>query len=66
VLQAPDFSTTADLFSVAGRVVEMRPLPLEIKDFAPLLGATVLPFLPIIMRQVSFKELLEVARHMLM
>jgi hypothetical protein len=65
-LAVPDFSTTEDLFGIVARVVEMRPIPLEIKDFAPLLVATVLPFLPIILRQVSFADLLEVARHMLM
>jgi hypothetical protein len=65
-LGVPDFSTTADLYSVAGHVVEMRPLPIEIKDFIPLLVATVLPFLPIILRQVSFADLLTVAKRMLM
>ena len=44
----------------------MRPIPIEIKDFFPLLLATVLPFLPIILRQVSFEDLLTVAKRMLM
>jgi len=65
-LAVPDFSTTADLFSVVGHVVEMRPIPIEIKDFVPLLVGTVLPFLPIILRQVSFADLVDVAKHMLM
>jgi len=65
-LAVPDFSSTADLFSVTGHVTEMRPIPIEIKDFIPLLIATVLPFLPIILRQVSFADLLTVARRMLM
>jgi len=44
----------------------MRPIPIQLKDFLPLLVATMLPFVPIILRQVSFDELLTVARHMLM
>jgi hypothetical protein len=65
-LGAPDFSSTADLFSVTAHVDEMRPIPIQLKDFIPLLAATLLPFLPIILRQVSFSELLEVAKRMLM
>jgi len=65
-LAVPDFSATTDLYSVVGQVVEMRLIPLEIKDFVPLLAGTILPFLPIILRQVSFAELLEVVRHVLM
>ncbi len=61
-----DFSATTDLFSVAANVTDMRPIPIEIKDFVPLLVATVLPFLPIILRQVSFADLLTVAKRMLM
>ena len=65
-LEVPDFSSTTDLFGVARGVTEMRPIPIEIKDFAPLLIATVLPFLPIILRQVSFADLLTVAKRLLM
>jgi hypothetical protein len=65
-LAVPDFSATTDLYSVAGQVVEMRFIPLEIKDFVPLLIGTVLPFLPILLQQVSFTELVEVVRHVLM
>ncbi len=65
-LGVTDFSATTDLFSVVANVTDMRPIPIEIKDFAPLLVATVLPFLPIILRQVSFGDLLIVAKRMLM
>jgi hypothetical protein len=65
-LGVTDFSATTDLFAVAANVTEMRPIPIELKDFAPLLGATILPFVPVILRQVSFADLLTVARHMLM
>lgn len=65
-LGVPDFSSTTDLFGVARGVTEMRPIPIELKDFAPLLIATVLPFLPIILRQVSFADLLTVAKRLLM
>jgi hypothetical protein len=65
-LAVPDFSATTDLYSVVGQVVDMRIIPLEIKDFAPLLIAAILPFVPIILQQVSLAELLEVIRHVLM
>jgi len=65
-LGVPDFSATTDLFSVVANVTDMRPIPIEIKDFLPLLVATFLPFLPIILRQVSFADLLTVAKRMLM
>ncbi len=65
-LQVSDFSATTDLYSVVGQVVEMRLIPLAIKDSVPLLIGTVLPFLPIILQQVSLAELLEVVRHVLM
>ncbi len=52
-----------DLFSVVGqRRRTCVPSRIEIKDFVPLLVATVLPFLPIILRQVSFADLLTVAQ----
>ena len=50
----------------SANVDDMRPIPIQLKDFLPLLVATVLPFLPIILRQVSFDELLTVAKRMLM
>lgn len=65
-LQVADFSSTADLYSIVAKVDEMRPIPIQIKDFIPLLAATFLPFLPIILRQVSFGELVDVAKRMLM
>jgi hypothetical protein len=65
-LEVPDFSSTTDLYSVVAGVRDMKPIPIELKDFAPLLIATLIPFLPIILRQVSFAELLNVARHLLM
>jgi len=65
-LEVPDFSSTADLFSVTAHVDEMRPIPIQIKDFIPLLAMTLLPFLPILLRQVSFADLLTVAKRMLM
>jgi len=65
-LDVPDFSSTTDLFSIVANVDDMRPIPIQLKDFLPLLVATMLPFVPIILRQVSFDDLVTVARHMLM
>lgn len=41
-------------------------MPIELKDFVPLLAGTILPFLPIILRQVSFTDVLTVAKRLLM
>lgn len=65
-LGVPDFSATADLYSVVAHVDEMRFIPIEVRDFVPLLLATLVPFLPIILRQVSFDEVLAVAKRLLM
>ena len=65
-LGVPDFSATTDLYSVVAQVDNMRPIPIQIRDFLPLLGATLLPFIPILLRQVPFTELLAVAKHLLM
>ncbi len=65
-LEVPDFSATTDLFSVVAGVRDMRPMPIELKDFVPLLAGTILPFLPIILRQVSFADVLTVAKRLLM
>ncbi len=65
-LEVPDFSATTDLYGIVANVRDMRPIPVELKDFVPLLIGTVLPFLPILLRNVSFADVLTVGRRMLM
>lgn len=46
VLQAPDFSAAADLYSVVANVYEMRLVPIELRSLVVLVLATLVPFVP--------------------
>ena len=57
-LAAPDFSATTDLYSIVRNVTEIRLLPFDLRSLAPLVGAAVLPFLPLVLIILPFGELL--------
>jgi hypothetical protein len=46
-LETPDFSATADLYSVVASAHAMRLVPVSIKNLAVLAGMTLIPFVPI-------------------
>lgn len=46
-LDAPDFSATADLYSVVANAHAIRLVPISIKNLAVLAGMTLIPFVPI-------------------
>jgi hypothetical protein len=46
-LEVPDFSATTDLNSIAANVYQVRIAPIELRSLVLLVGATVLPFVPI-------------------
>jgi hypothetical protein len=48
-LEKPDFSATADLYSVAGNVHSMRFVPVDIKDLIAITVALLLPFVPVVL-----------------
>jgi hypothetical protein len=49
-LQAPDFSATTDLYSIAANVYEMREVPFTLRDLILPIGiAAMLPFLPVVL-----------------
>jgi hypothetical protein len=58
VLAAPDFSATTDLYQVVANVHGMRSIPIDLTNLAWLMTATLLPFLPLAMLALQFRELL--------
>jgi hypothetical protein len=56
-LEVPDFSATADLFSVIGNVREIRYFPIGIHAIGELIVATFLPFVPVVMYVVPLGQL---------
>jgi hypothetical protein len=47
-LAAPDFSATTDLYSIVSNVHAMVLVPAGVRDLAPLVVATLLPFVPLV------------------
>jgi hypothetical protein len=47
-LQAPDFSATTDLYSIAANVYAMQIMPFELRSTAILVVATLLPVIPVL------------------
>jgi hypothetical protein len=58
-LAAPDFSATADLYSVAGNVRQMAVIPAEVSELAMLAIAAILPFAPLIFLVMPLSTLLK-------
>jgi hypothetical protein len=48
-LEKPDFSATADLYSVAANVHAIRFVPIDIKDLIAITSALLLPFVPVLL-----------------
>jgi len=61
VLSVPDFSATTDLYQVAANVRGMRPVPFSVWILIPLVVATLLPFVPIVLAILPLKDLLQLA-----
>lgn len=58
-LDAPDFSATTDLYSIAANVYAMRTIPVTLSAVTTLAAVTLLPFLPVVLMTVSLEQLLE-------
>lgn len=65
-LAAPDFSATTDLYSVAANVREMRLVPLDLASLLPLVGATLAPFVPVLLFALPFEQVLQRAAKLLL
>jgi hypothetical protein len=57
-LEVADFSTMTDLYQVVGNVYEMRDVPLSWNSLNPIIVAAALPFVPVALMAIPFKELL--------
>jgi hypothetical protein len=58
-LASPEFSATIDLYSVVANVYAMRILPLELKTLLVLIGASLLPFVPVLLLSMPFEVILK-------
>ena len=57
-LAAPDFSATTDLYSIVANVHRMSLVPVGLKDLAPLVVATLLPFIPVALLVVPVDQMI--------
>lgn len=64
-LQAPDFSATTDLYQVVSNVYAMRLLPIDLRAILPLVIATLLPFVPVLLMVVPLETILSNVTQML-
>jgi hypothetical protein len=58
-LAAPDFSATTDLYSIVSNVHAMSPVPAGVRDLAPLVVATLLPFVPLVFLVMPFSAVVK-------
>lgn len=57
-LQVPDFSATTDLYSTVANVYQIKPAPLSIAGLGLIVGAAVVPFLPIVLTIIPVNDVL--------
>lgn len=58
-LDIPDFSATADLFTVLEHVYQMRIIPIDRRSLGALIAITLLPFLPVALLQLPLKTVVQ-------
>jgi hypothetical protein len=56
-LQVPDFSATTDLYSTVANVYQIKPVPLSVPSLGLIVGAAVLPFLPIVVTIIPVRDI---------
>jgi hypothetical protein len=65
-LEAPDFSATTDLYSVAANVRQMKIFLADQQGLLVLALATLLPFAPVVLTVVPLKEALQTLAKLLL
>lgn len=65
-LSATDFSATIDLYSVVSAVYTVRFVPLKARSTYKLVGATIIPFLPVLLTIVPTKDVMHFAAKLLL
>jgi hypothetical protein len=64
-LEVPDFSATTDLYQIVSNVYQIWIVPLDLKSLGLLVGATLLPFLPVVLTVVPLKAIVAELTHLL-
>jgi len=57
LLGNPDFSSLADVAGGSDVVRQMKPFPFDMRVFIELVAATAVPFLPLVLTEIPFSEL---------
>jgi hypothetical protein len=66
VLEVPDFSATTDLFQTVSNVYAMRIVPIDGRSFGWLVASAIMPFLPLPLAVVPFRQIVvELAKALL-
>ena len=66
-LEAPDFSATTDLYSVAANVYAMREVPFTLKDLiGPIVVSAMIPFVPVALLAVPLKVIIQALAKLLL
>ncbi len=58
ILEHQDFSATTDLYQVVANIYEMRLIPIDVKSLVMLVGAMLLPFVPVVLLAVPADQIL--------
>ena len=65
-LDARDFSATTDLYSVVANVYSIRFIPMDLLDLALLIGALLLPFVPVVLLAVPMDVIWSMVRGLML
>jgi hypothetical protein len=66
VLDAPDFSSTTDLYQIVANVYGMKDVPFGLRSLAHLIGITLLPFAPVVLMAIPLDEIIKDLAKLLM
>jgi hypothetical protein len=64
-LAAPDFSATTDLYQMVSNVYEMRFVPVDLTSVTLLIGAMLLPFVPVLPLAMPMSDIINAVKGML-
>ncbi|HSA55653.1 MAG TPA: hypothetical protein VLE53_08100 [Gemmatimonadaceae bacterium] len=65
-LERPDFSAVTDAYSIIANVSAINPIPITVRSLAPLVGATLAPFVPVLLLGMPAAEILKLASSFLL
>jgi len=65
-LEVPDFSAMTDLYQVVGNVYEVMDIPFGLKDLTPVVVASLIPFVPVVLMTVPLSEIVQTVKSLLL